>query len=144
LEDVLASLKEEGCLWLKRMEKTGVKWEPRLIPYPPNTGGGKAVSVADLNFDQRPDLVLTFEHAGKQHVAGVVALLNPGDLKKPWQSIDISGLEGIKYDLAAILDIDDDGDPDVITTEENDNARNGQGGLGVVWYENPARSAKKE
>jgi hypothetical protein len=35
--------------------------------------------------------------------------------------------------------LDGDGDLDVITTEEHDNAKGGNGGLGVIWYENPAK-----
>jgi hypothetical protein len=45
---------------------------------------------------------------------------------------EISGPTGVKYDLVALVDLDGDGDLDVITTEENTN-------LGVIWYENPAR-----
>jgi hypothetical protein len=40
--------------------------------------------------------------------------------------------------LNLLLDVDSDGDLDVINCEENDNARDGLG-LGVVWYENPTR-----
>ena len=54
-----------------------------------------------------------------------------------WDAHEISGLEGIKFDLIQLLDLDGDGDLDVINTEE---AAAGAGrGLGVVWYENPTR-----
>ena len=44
---------------------------------------------------------------------------------------DISGTaEGVKFDRIHIMDVDSDGDLDVITCEERDN-------LGVIWYENP-------
>jgi hypothetical protein len=52
---------------------------------------------------------------------------------------DLSGPDGIKFDLNLLLDIDADGDIDVVNSEENDNARDGKAGLGVVWYENPTR-----
>ena len=45
---------------------------------------------------------------------------------------DISGADGIKFDRIELLDLDADGDLDVITCEERDN-------LGVIWYENPTR-----
>ncbi len=45
---------------------------------------------------------------------------------------DIAGRVGTKFDLIELLDLDQDGDLDVITCEEVEN-------LGVVWYENPAR-----
>ena len=49
-----------------------------------------------------------------------------------WDVHDISGREGVKYDLVQAIDFDDDGDMDVLTCEEVDN-------LGVIWYENPTK-----
>ena len=49
-----------------------------------------------------------------------------------WQPHDIAGPEGIKYDRLELLDLDGDGDLDIITCEERTN-------LGVIWYENPTR-----
>ena len=47
-----------------------------------------------------------------------------------WQSHEISGPRGIKFDRLELLDIDADGDLDVLTCEEREiNA--------VLWYENP-------
>ena len=43
---------------------------------------------------------------------------------------DIAGPQGIKFDRIELLDLDLDGDLDVMTCEEREN-------LGVVWYENP-------
>lgn len=45
---------------------------------------------------------------------------------------DISGLEGAKFDLTQLYDVDGDGNLDVSICEEAED-------LGVVWYENPAR-----
>ena len=45
---------------------------------------------------------------------------------------DISGrTTGIKFDRIELLDLDQDGDLDLLTCEERDN-------LGLIWYENPA------
>jgi hypothetical protein len=44
----------------------------------------------------------------------------------------ISDLAGSKFDLLQLIDIDRDGDLDVITCEEREN-------LGLIWYENPVR-----
>jgi len=44
----------------------------------------------------------------------------------------VSGPEGIKYDRIELLDIDEDGDLDILTCEE-------RAGLGVIWFENPTR-----
>ncbi|HEO70039.1 MAG TPA: hypothetical protein ENN80_02175, partial [Candidatus Hydrogenedentes bacterium] len=49
-----------------------------------------------------------------------------------WRAHTISGIEGVKYDMVKLLDLDGDGDLDVLTCEE-------QANLGVIWYENPAR-----
>ena len=38
-----------------------------------------------------------------------------------------------------LLDVDADGDLDILNTEEHDNAAGGNPGLGLVWYENPTR-----
>ena len=47
-----------------------------------------------------------------------------------WQEHDISGPEGVKFDRIELVDMDADGDPDVLTCEEIED-------LGVFWYENP-------
>jgi hypothetical protein len=50
--------------------------------------------------------------------------------------VDISGAPGVKYDLVVLVDMDGDGDLDVLTSEET--AEDGsKKGLGVIWYENP-------
>jgi hypothetical protein len=49
-----------------------------------------------------------------------------------WLTHNVSGRVGTKYDLVELIDLDDDGDLDILTCEERDD-------LGVVWYENPTR-----
>jgi hypothetical protein len=49
-----------------------------------------------------------------------------------WIAHDISGPRGVKFDLLQLLDVDRDGDLDVICCEERHN-------LGVFWYENPSK-----
>ncbi len=46
--------------------------------------------------------------------------------------VEKGGPDGTKFDLMQVLDLDADGDLDVITCEERDQ-------LGVIWYENPHR-----
>ena len=54
-----------------------------------------------------------------------------------WEVFDVSGPEGVQFDLNLLLDVDSDGDLDVVNSEEVDSAGDGRAGLGIVWYENP-------
>ncbi|MBI3119323.1 MAG: VCBS repeat-containing protein [Candidatus Hydrogenedentes bacterium] len=101
-------------------------WLHEEIAMPENAGTGKAVAAGDIDNDGRQDLVVTCEHAEEKH--GVFWLSYHSAQR--WDTHAISGLDGVKFDLAVLEDLDFDGDLDVLTCEEKDN-------LGVVWYENP-------
>ncbi|MDF9799928.1 hypothetical protein OKW21_005191 [Catalinimonas alkaloidigena] len=106
------------------------RWQADTIAYPDIAGSrGKAVSVGDINQDGTEDIALSFE--GAENKNGVI--WRDG---KTQQFHPISSLEGIKYDLVVLIDMDQDSDLDVLTSEENNNSAS-EGGLGVVWYENP-------
>ncbi|MFO1482457.1 MAG: VCBS repeat-containing protein [Verrucomicrobiaceae bacterium] len=92
-------------------------------------GDAKAVKITDVNGDSLPDLFFTCENA-KGPLEGIVWLEQQRGA--PWKQHTLGGPEGLKYDLMQTLDLDDDGDLDVITCEERDQ-------LGVIWYENPSR-----
>ena len=64
---------------------------------------------------------------------GVTWLARDGDT---WNAHPISA-PGSKFDRMELLDLDADGDLDVITCEEN--AGPDSRGLGLVWFENPSR-----
>jgi len=108
-------------------EARGAWRETTLRLHSENLGDAKAVKVADLNGDGLPDLVFTCENAKGQR-EGVVWLEQ--QRQGPWLQRSLGGPEGLKYDLLQVLDLDGDGDLDVITCEERDQ-------LGVIWYENP-------
>ena len=92
-------------------------------------GDAKAVKVADINNDGLCDFFYTCENAnGKREGVFWLEQQRHG----PWKQHSIGGWEGVKFDLMQSLDLDADGDLDVITCEERDQ-------LGVVWYENPLR-----
>ena len=55
---------------------------------------------------------------------------SPADRK--WKENDIGGIEGAKFDLIELIDLDKDGDLDVVSCEEG-------AWLGLIWYENPSR-----
>lgn len=97
---------------------------------PESFGTAKAVAVGDIDLDGKLDVVFSCEEA-KGPKLGVVwfaaADLDSGTAP---ELRDISGSDGTKFDRLELIDLDDDGDLDVLTTEEAEN-------LGVIWYENP-------
>jgi hypothetical protein len=129
-ETILAASRDSGVLIFRQ---TPAGWEEQAVALGPDVGTGKAIRALDMDDDGLVDLVVSTENAEGKH--GVVLLSRDREaLDAPWTMRPISGLlDGAKFDLVTLLDIDDDGDHDVVTCEERDN-------LGVVWYENPARS----
>ena len=95
-------------------------------------GFAKAVQVADLNGDGPPDLLFTCEGASNER-DGIVWLER--QVQGPWLQHTLGGPAGVKFDLTQVLDLDADGDLDVITCEEGAD-------LGVIWYENPTQQSK--
>lgn len=127
--DIVCAAKDPQLLVLLRGDRPDA-WEPINVSYPSGVGTGKGVAIGDINGDQQPDLVCTCENA--KGTVGVYWLSAAEDLRDPWTFHDVSGqVEGIKFDRVELLDLDDDGDLDILTCEERDN-------LGVVWYENPS------
>ncbi|MCB1062047.1 MAG: VCBS repeat-containing protein [Verrucomicrobiae bacterium] len=135
--DIAAAIKPDRVALL-RQPKDGVQgaWREsvQMINVPQDRfGTAKAVRVADLDLDGNVDLAVTCENAmGK--LSGCFAI-NLSQTDGKFQAIgyrDISGSEGVKYDRMELLDLDGDGDLDLMTCEERTN-------LGVFWYENPAR-----
>jgi hypothetical protein len=130
LEDVIGAVRGGPLLFHRRVSKNPPAWEAHEIEMPPNTGTGKGVAIGDIDQDGRLDLVFTCENAsgGKSGVMWLSYRESPAEGK--WEAREISGPEGVKFDLVELLDLDGDGDLDVISCEETAN-------LGVIWYENP-------
>ncbi len=131
--DVLVATRDGGLLLLRRTA-VAPKFESLEVPLPPNTGTGKSVKGADIDLDGTLDLVFSCENAQNKH--GVMWLRRSPRTslrEAAWSAHPISGdQEGVKFDLLQLIDLDEDGDLDVLTCEERDN-------LGVIWYENPTR-----
>lgn len=112
------------------LQQPGGAWQERTVRLDAvNIGDAKAAAIADVNGDGLADLVFTCENA-KGRLEGLVWLEQ--QKSGPWKQHPLGGPGGVKFDLIQIVDLDADGDPDVITCEERDQ-------LGVVWYENPQR-----
>lgn len=126
-KDVLASVKAREIQFHKRLTEG---WRTEVIAFPEGmVGTAKGVRAGDMDGDGQLDLVWSSEQA-KGDLRGVVWM------DRARKVHDISGPEGTKFDLIELLDLDGDGDLDVLTTEEVER-------LGVIWYENPARQSRR-
>lgn len=111
------------------------RWVNESMTYPAFSGTrGKSVAVADMNHNGSWDLVASYE--GALDRSGVLSV--DGFLEKNPSYTDISGKEGVKYDFIVLIDMDGDGDLDVLTCEET-GEDGSKVGLGVIWYENPLK-----
>ena len=104
-------------------------WREQVITYPSNKyGTAKAARAADLDGDDQTEIAVSCEAANGAK-SGVFYLKQ---IKGKWVDHDIGGPKGLKYDRIELLDLDGDGDLDLLTCEERDfNA--------VLWYENPSK-----
>ncbi|MEZ6046959.1 MAG: VCBS repeat-containing protein [Planctomycetaceae bacterium] len=132
--DFFVATKGQEILYLKGNPGSPVTYTTIRIPIPPTAGTAKAVQVVDLDLDRQLDLVVSCENSeNKVGLFWMKIDLNKEGTLGQLTPFDVSGnLEGIKYDLVEAIDIDQDGDFDLLTCEERDN-------LGVIWYENPTR-----
>lgn len=140
LDDLLVAVKGEALRFHRRTGRSPIAWETYQIEMPPSTGSGKSIDAGDIDLDGQIDLVVACEHATEGKI-GVFWMSHPGDPEASrWQATSISGPEGFIYDLIQLVDLDGDGDLDVLTLEEKGPylAQGYRGReLGVVWYENP-------
>lgn len=136
LLDVVTAIAGRELVYHRRLQPKGSSWRSYPINLPEQAGNGKGVHAGDINLDGRLDIVFSCE--GAREKSGVMCLSYRGSpTDAVWDAHDISGPEGVKFDLVQLLDLDGDGDLDVLTCEEQTN-------LGVVWYENPTRGIRVE
>ncbi len=135
LADVLVATKPAEILYLRRLDATGTRWAESAVVFPENMGTAKGIAAGDIDLDGRLDLVVSCEGATPPKSGVEWLSYKDSPFERNWQGHDISGPAGIKYDRIELLDLDADGDLDVLTCEE----RHEDKGLGVIWYENPIR-----
>ena len=106
--------------WIEYRNDDG-NWLSRSYSNPPGVGNGKAIERIS------PDhIVMTAntKASNDPNQPGIWLRRAAGD----WSAIDRT--DRVKFDRMELIDLDGDGDLDVMTCEERQN-------LGVVWYENP-------
>lgn len=139
--DTLVATRNQQWIWFRevgRDEQNRPEFSEFRYENPYGMPHGKDIHTVDLNGDGVRDIVFTSNTEGDRARPGVHALIGqPMDQADPgsWKTISISGPEGVKFDLIESIDLDGDGDMDLITCEERDN-------LGVFWYENPFQCGK--
>jgi hypothetical protein len=135
-KEIVVAAKQRRVLVFSKPGEVGALWAQTVIELSGNLGNAKAVRVADLDRDGSADLVVSCEGAtgDKSGVAYFTRdkKASAGESSARWTMHDISGPPGTKFDRIELVDVDDDGDLDVLTCEEAEN-------LGVIWYENPTR-----
>jgi hypothetical protein len=132
-KDIVCATRDGEIIFLQRTGESISDWREYRIENPMGIPGGKSVRAADIDGDGRMDLIHTAELRASPGLPGVTWMsYREHATDRVWDARDISGLEGNKFDLVQTLDLDADGDLDILACEERDN-------LGVVWYENKVR-----
>jgi hypothetical protein len=131
LPDIIAATHSHELLYYKQVDTNPISWQISSITLPDNSGTGKSVAIGDIDLNGNLDIVVSTEHAEERIGVFWLSSTNKGS-GSGWEAHNISGLEGSKFDLVKLIDLDGDRDLDVITSEEDKN-------LGVIWYENPTR-----
>lgn len=129
--DIAAAVKPRDIVLLLREDQQGAQWRTETVTFSDSYGTSKAVRIADIDQDGQPDLAVTCEQA--ETTSGVFWLSRNAD--GTWRDHDIAGAPGIKYDLIEPIDLDGDGDLDIVTCEEREIDA-------VIWYENPTATGE--
>ena len=127
---MIASTRAGHLSFFKRIDRSGIHWKHYKIKVPSTANEFvKAVKVGDLNGDGKLDIAFTEEFCRDAFGCQWLAFKeSPYDSE--WVAHDIGAKLGGKYDRIELLDLDGDGDLDLLTCDEgNTNS--------VLWFENP-------
>ena len=133
-EDVVVAIKPDRLLLLERQDITGLNWSESVLEISSDYGTAKAPAVGDFDGDGMTEIVFSTENARAPKMGLGRFVPRSGPSGRIWHLKELSGVDGVKHDLVVPIDLDRDGDLDVLTCEEVTN-------LGVVWYENPSINA---
>ena len=124
---IVGCVKPNRCVILRPDSDVQRPWRvDREISYPTDRFGS-IKSAAIGRFGEQDGVVISCESAiGPK--SGLFVVQTEDDGSDAF--FDVAGPEGTKYDRIELIDLDDDGDQDILTCEE-------RVGLGVIWYENP-------
>lgn len=139
--DIVVAVRPNQIGGLYQPKKASEKWiqdqMQTAIPMD-RFGTAKAIRVADIDGDGSLNHVVTCERA-EGNLSGCFFITYDEEASRASRAVlvfkDIGGPEGVKFDRIELIDLDGDGDLDLMTCEERDN-------LGVFWYENPAKSPR--
>jgi hypothetical protein len=133
---VVGEYTNDKVMFFKRKDKTGLNWTTVAIDLPKEaTGEAKGIRVGDIDGDGTLDIVVsrrTYNDAD----FGVMWLTPETDYTNgTWIWKAISDPRERIFDRVELLDLDGDGDLDVLTADQGKGS--GKTGYGVVWFENP-------
>ena len=133
LEDIVAAVKPASLVCVRRLSKDGQSWKPFAHAWPGrDIAGGPKAFARRHQCRRQTGPGLTCEGATGERCGVWWAELSPFAEGSEVKYHNVGGPPGVKYDLVRAIDLDGDGDLDLVTCEESDN-------LGVVWYENPLK-----
>lgn len=136
-EVIVCERSEQSLIIYQRMDKQGISWKEKSIRLPAITGMAKSVEVGDINGDGIHDFVISTNTNGlnKYGIVWLDGRIKDAPKESDWKII--SEAHPAKYDKVELIDLDGDGDLDLLICEENFGKKSE--GLGVVWYENPLK-----
>lgn len=143
LRDILCGTTRAGEIWFARKTSSQpVRWERSRIPTPHGIPMSKSVEVGDIDLDGNPEIAVICNYS-EEGIPGIWYMAcGESVLDGQWTHHPVSDDLGEKFDNLALVDLDGDGDLDLITAEENDDHYGPSYGLGVMWFENPVRSSR--
>ena len=133
-----AAIKADKIVSLRQQADPKLPWEQTFATTIPNAmfGNAKGVAVANLDEHGAAEIVFSCESANEEKCGvGYIKIDEHNNVTYH----KVSGPAGIKFDLVELVDLDSDGDLDILTCEEREKNNTQGGGLGVIWYENPTR-----